>query len=309
MKTEIKFNSDHILTEVIKSWQSWLKNERHYSQNTVDAYARDLSFFFEHFDNILSLGDMNKLDIRDFRSFISVQASRNLHKSSISRELSSIRNFFRWLDTKGLAKNSAISVLSSPKIPKPLPKAMDVSDVFDFLDQSEHFSKENWQNCRDKAIFTLLYGCGLRISEAISINLEDLHNKEFIRIKGKGNKERIVPMLKIVMDRINKYIKSCPYNFSPDQALFLGARGERISPRIIQRQMEKIRNYMGLSNSFTPHALRHSFATHLLEQGTDLRSIQELLGHASLTTTQRYTKVETETLRKEYAKAKILDNI
>ena len=150
----------------------------------------------------------------------------------------------------------------------------------------------------------LLYGCGLRISEALSLNVGDINpNSNFLRIKGKGNKERLVPLLPIITEAVNAYTAAAPYTFKHGEALFVGARGERLSPRIIQRQLQKIRAYMGLPDTVTPHALRHSYATHLLAEGTDLRSIQELLGHASLTTTQRYTDVQTETLKREYDKA------
>ena len=168
---------------------------------------------------------------------------------------------------------------------------------------------EPWQGLRDKAIFMLLYGCGLRISEALSLNIGDISaESDFLRIKGKGNKERIVPLLPIIWQSISAYLAERPYSNSVGEPLFLGARGERLSPRIIQRQMQKLRGYLGLSDTLTPHALRHSFATHLLAQGTDLRSIQELLGHSSLVTTQRYTDVQTEKLVKEYQEAHPLEN-
>ena len=151
-------------------------------------------------------------------------------------------------------------------------------------------------------MFTLLYGCGLRISEALSLNIGDISNENYLRIKGKGNKERIVPLLPEVVDSINDYLSKCPYKMRTGEPLFVGARGERLLPRIVQRQMKKIRTYLGLPDSITPHALRHSFATHLLANGTDLRSLQELLGHASLSTTQRYTDVSIEKMTEEYQK-------
>ena len=308
MKKDQIFNADNILTEVIKNWQQWLQDERRYSQHTVSAYSRDLAEFLNFFDHKLTLGELSEIEIREFRSYLSKRVQKNIEKSSISRELSSIRNFFRWLERQKLAKNAALSILSSPRKNKVLPKAMDVEEIFGLIDEAEHSAKKDWQGLRDKAIFTLLYGCGLRISEAISLNVGDIQNQEFIKIKGKGNKERIVPLLPVVIQYIQEYIQSCPYKLKTGEALFLGARGERLLPRIIQRQMQKIRSDMGLPDTLTPHALRHSFATHLLAEGTDLRSIQELLGHSNLTTTQRYTEVEIETLKKEYQKGKILES-
>ena len=314
MKQEIKFKSDAILSEVIKGWQQWLLNERRYSVHTIDGYMRDLSFFVDFFaarEDIspagkLTLGGLKKLDIRCFRSFISARSAKNLEKSSIARELSTIRNFFRWLEKQDLVKNPAISILSSPRKNKVLPKSLGIEETLSLIGESEKQEKEDWQNARDIAVFTLLYGCGLRISEALSVSLQDIQNKDFIRIRGKGNKERIVPLLPVVISRIEHYVALCPYNIMEDEPLFLGARGGTLNPRIVQRQMEKIRNLLQLPPNLTPHSLRHSYATHLLAAGTDLRSIQELLGHASLSTTQRYTEVEISTLQKEYEKADLL---
>jgi len=192
--------------------------------------------------------------------------------------------------------------ISSPKREKILPYALDIDDTMDFIEEAKNLSNDVWQGLRDSAIFTLLYGCGLRISEALSLNVGDITSENYLRIKGKGNKERIVPLLPAVVENINIYMEHCPYNLRTGEALFLGARGERLLPRIVQRQMQKIRLYMGLPDTVTPHALRHSFATHLLANGTDLRSIQELLGHVSLSTTQRYTDVNIEQIKKEYQK-------
>lgn len=312
MKTEIKYNTGPELLPIIKSWQEWLKNERRYSKHTLDAYFRDLAeffhFFSEHTGSVLSLNDLKKLEVRDFRSYLSYRSNRNIEKSSMSRNLSSIRNFFKWLDINDIAKNSAIAVISSPRLPKVLPKAIEIDDTFNVIEEAKLFEKNSWQGLRDTAIFTLLYGCGLRISEALSLNMGDISNKDFLRIKGKGNKTRIVPLLPIIIENINAYLAECPYKMRSEEALFLGARGERLSPRIIQRQLQKIRVYLGLPNTLTPHALRHSFATHLLAEGTDLRSIQELLGHASLTTTQRYTDVQIDTLKREYNKSHPMEN-
>lgn len=302
MKQEIRYNIEAGLKPIIQDWLSWLTDERKYSPNTLDGYARDFADFTASFAKPLSLKQLEKMDVRAFRNYIAEAASRGLEKSSLARHISTLRNFFKFLNARKIIKNTAISVISTPRRNKVLPKALDVNQTFDVLEESKNFATNAWQGLRDEAVFTLLYGCGLRISEALNLNVGDIDGNDFIRILGKGNKERIVPVLPQVKDAINAYLKECPYHLKNGEPLFLGARGERLSPRIIQRQLQKIRASLGLPENLTPHALRHSFATHLLAEGTDLRSIQELLGHASLSTTQRYTDVNIETLKKEYSK-------
>ena len=247
------------------------------------------------------MGTLATLDIRAFRAFIGERSRKTSKKFNRPRTFKHPQ-FFSLAQPPQSGQNPAISILSSPRKAKVLPKAIGVNETMDLIDQAAETEHENWQNLRDKAVFSLLYGCGLRISEALGLNLEDFQQTTLLRIRGKGNKERMVPLLPVVVRRIQRYIEVCPYNLKQDQPLFLGARGERLNPRIIQRQMEKIRNSMGLPGNLTPHALRHSFATHLLAEGTDLRSIQELLGHSSLSTTQRYTEVEISTLQKNISK-------
>lgn len=312
MNSEIKYNASREIKQLIAQWQSWLLNERRYSPHTLDAYSRDLSGFFdfaaEHLGKVPETADLAKLEVRDFRAYLSQRAARHIDKSSLARELSTLKNFFKWLARYDILRNPALSVIRTPRRAKVLPKALEVNDTFNVIDEAQNLASNSWQGLRDTAIFTLLYGCGLRISEALSLNVGDIGNNDFLRIKGKGNKERIVPLLPVVVENINKYLAECPYQPKQGEPLFLGARGDRLVPRIIQRQMQKIRAYLGLPDNLTPHALRHSFATHLLAEGTDLRSIQELLGHASLTTTQRYTDVQIETLKKEYDKAGLLSS-
>ena len=312
MKSEIKYNASREIKQLIAQWQSWLLNERRYSPHTLDAYSRDFSGFFdfaaEHLGKVPETADLAKLEVRDFRAYLSQRAARHIDKSSLARELSTLKNFFKWLARYDILRNPALSVIRTPRRAKVLPKALEVNDTFNVIDEAQNLASNSWQGLRDTAIFTLLYGCGLRISEALSLNVGDIGNNDFLRIKGKGNKERIVPLLPVVVENINKYLAECPYQPKQGEPLFLGARGDRLVPRIIQRQMQKIRAYLGLPDNLTPHALRHSFATHLLAEGTDLRSIQELLGHASLTTTQRYTDVQIETLKKEYDKAGLLSS-
>ena len=311
MKQEIKYAASAEVIELIDAWLAWLAGERGYSTHTLDAYARDLASFFKFWQDYLGRlpqkDDLRQTDIRTFRAFLSCQNNHHLGKSTMARELSSLKNFFKWLNRNHIITNTTLTAVSSPKKDKILPKALDVSQTLEVLDTASHFAKEEWQGLRDVAILTILYGCGLRISEALSLNVGDINHNDFLKIRGKGNKERLVPVLPVVKEKIAAYLKACPYQQKQGDALFLGARGERISPRIIQRNLEKLRRYLGLPETLTPHALRHSFATHLLAEGTNLRSIQELLGHASLSTTQRYTNVEIEHLKKEYQKAHLLD--
>lgn len=311
MKQEIKYIASDEVKEKISQWQSWLKDERRYSIHTLDAYSRDLAIFLqfleEHLGKIPTLKILQKADVRTFRAFLSNRNAKYIEKSSTARELSSLKNFYHWLAQNKIIDNTSLSIISSPKQGKILPKAIDVNDTFNVLEIVKDFSKQEWQGLRDVAILTILYGCGLRISEALSLNMGDINHNNFLKIKGKGNKERLVPVLPIIREKIDAYLSACPYNIKNGEALFLGARGERISPRIIQRNLEKVRRYLGLNDNLTPHALRHSFATHLLANGTDLRSLQELLGHASLSTTQRYTDVQIETLKKEYSKSHPLE--
>jgi len=310
LKQAIKFNADSKLLSIIGEWQGWLLYQRLYSEHTLDAYSRDLAIFLAKIspDKELSLESLENLQVRDFRRFISDRAAQCINKSSMGRELSAIKNFFKWLSANEIADNPAISVISTPRKNKVLPKAVDEVDALNILSKIKGKAQNAWQGLRDRAILSLLYGCGLRISEALALNVGDITAKsDFLRVKGKGNKERIVPLLPIIWQCINAYLTESPYQQREGEPLFLGARGERLSPRIIQRQLQKLRGELGLSDNLTPHALRHSFATQLLGEGVDLRSIQELLGHSSLITTQRYTDVQTETLQKDYRKAHPLE--
>ncbi len=292
------------LAKIIARWVEWLKVQRNYSAHTISSYLSDLNIFLSCFDKKnIKLEDLKKMDVRDFRNFFSKRAKNNIQKVSIAREESAVRNFFKWMDDNDIIRNTAIFQISSPKLPKVLPRALDVNSVLDVLEYALKNSKKPWLGVRDAAVCTLLYGCGLRIAEALSLNVEDVGDSDFLKIHGKGNKDRYVPVLSLVMTRINEYKEVCPYKLEKGGALFLGAKGERLKPRIIQRTLQKVRTKLNLPASVTPHALRHSFATHLLAQGSDLRSIQELLGHASLNSTQRYTDVNLDTIQKEYKKA------
>lgn len=294
------------MQELFSRWYNWLRNIKRYSEHTLDSYSRDLAefidFAFEKQNRPLTLNNFQNFDVRNFRSFLAYRSHKHIAKSSLARELSALKNFFKWLNKNGYIQNTALTIISSPRQPKILPRALDVKDTLNFLDKAKGFGKQAWLGLRDAAIFSLLYGCGLRISEALNLNIGDITTENYLRIKGKGNKERIIPLLPAVTKAIDAYLEECPYKMRNGEPLFLGARGERLLPRIVQRQMQKIRLSLNLPDNITPHALRHSFATHLLSEGIDLRAIQELLGHASLTTTQRYTDVNIEKITKEYNK-------
>ncbi len=295
---------DKELAASIERWTEWLRTQRNYSSHTISSYLSDINIFLDYLGRTkVKLEDLQKMEVRDFRNFFSHRAKSEIRKASIAREESAVRNFFKWLDDNNIIHNMAIFQISSPKLPKVLPRAIDVNTTFDILDRAILDCSEPWLGVRDMAVFTLLYGCGLRISEALGLNVEDVGDSDFLKIRGKGNKELYVPILPVVVERIENYKKCCPYKLEKGAALFLGAKGERVKARIIQRKLQRIRTALNLPATVTPHALRHSFATHLLAQGSDLRSIQELLGHASLNSTQRYTDVNLDTIQKEYKKA------
>jgi integrase/recombinase XerC len=284
----------------IEDWQRWIGDERRSSAHTLDAYSRDLAAFLtflsDHLGSVPTLDDLNNLQASDFRSFLAHRLTGGIAQSSLARSMSTLRNFFRFLDKTGRASNATINAVRAPRPAPPVPKAIAAAEAIDLIDAAGSLSDTPWIAKRDAALFTLLYGCGLRIDEALSLNQADMPDDDAMVITGKGNKQRVVPVLPIVRDSIADYVKACPYTPKPDGPLFLGARGGRLNPGVVQRQMRKLRGLLGLPSTATPHALRHSFATHLLGAGGDLRTIQELLGHASLTTTQRYTSVDSERL-------------
>jgi len=312
--------SPHIepaLQSAIDGWRRWMADEKRASDHTLAAYRRDLnaflSFITNHIGYAPGLDDLAALTPADFRSYLADRSNRGLAKSSTARAMSTLRSLFRFLDKRGLAHNAAIGVIRTPKLPQSIPKALDMAEAGEALQaigalsETDWFEKRGlgWMSLRDAALLTLLYGCGLRVSEALGLNQKDTPKSETasLIITGKGNKQRIVPVLPIVIEAIDRYQESCPFSLKAGDPLFVGARGKRLTARVVQRQMQKLRLLLGLPDSATPHALRHSFATHLLAGGGDLRTIQELLGHASLSTTQRYTAVDAARLTEVYNKA------
>ncbi|MBK1665645.1 recombinase XerC [Rhodospirillum rubrum] len=282
------------------AWLGWLQGERRASRHTLDAYGRDLAAFLtflrDHRGEEPSLATLASLGPADFRAYMAARLTQGLSRPSMARALSTLRNLFRWLDREGVLRNGAIATIRSPRQPQAIPKALSESEALDALSVASDLQDDPWLAKRDLALFTLLYGCGLRLGEALDLDRGDLPTGEVMRITGKGRKERLVPLLPVVVEALADYLAACPFAGGPDDPLFLGSRGKRLNPGVVQRQMRRLRGFLGLPETATPHALRHSFATHLLAQGGDLRTIQELLGHASLSTTQRYTKVDAGTL-------------
>ena len=303
----IAFSAAPDLARAIGDWRAWLSSERRASRHTCDAYARDLAaflaFLLDHIGNEPTLGDLAALKPADFRSYLAHRANLGIARSSIARGMSTLRSFFRFLDRAGLVHNPAVGAVKTPRLPKTVPKALDESEARAAISGAGELQDEPWLAARDTALLILLYGCGLRIGEALSLTCGDVPKGDALRVVGKGRKERIVPVLPIVRDAIGAYRAICPFAPEGDAPLFVGARGKALNPGVVQRQMRRLRALLGLAETATPHALRHSFATHLLAQGGDLRAIQELLGHASLSTTQRYTVVDEAHLTRVYRAA------
>lgn len=288
------------MLDAVDTWRRWLTTEKQASEHTIRAYMTDVARLVEFLSNHLGrapgLNDLGDLSLTDFRAYLARRASGGAGAASRARGLSGIRNFFRHLDRRGVLHNPALAGLSSPKLPRTVPKPLAVADAAAVLETAAEMSDSDWIGKRDKALFTLLYGCGLRIAEALSLNADDLPTGDTMMVTGKGNKQRLVPVLPAVVEALRDYVAACPYPMGPVAPLFVGARGGRLNPGVADRQMRQLRHLLGLPDTATPHALRHSFATHLLAGGADLRAIQELLGHSSLSTTQRYTDVDMEQL-------------
>jgi integrase/recombinase XerC len=297
------------LIDARENWLKSLKNTRRLAVNTLEAYERDTRQFFQfltgHLGEPPALKDVATLRIADLRSFLARRRSDGAGARTLGRGLAGIRSFLRYLEKQGMANAAASIAMRAPRQPKSLPKPLTMVDARRVVATGEQLNEEPWIAARNAAVLTLLYGCGLRISEALGLDGGALTDPDArsIPITGKGGKTRMVPLLPIVHRAVAEYRKLCPYALDAGKPLFRGARGGELHSAIIQRDMQKMRGALGLPDTATPHALRHSFATHLLGRGGDLRTIQELLGHASLSTTQVYTGVDTERLMEIYDKA------
>jgi integrase/recombinase XerC len=293
------------LARAVLDWQNWLRFEKNVSPHTLRAYSSDLGHFFRflstHHDHAICLDNLSETSLADFRAWLSRQSMDGRAASSRARSLSGVKAFLVWLDKQGILHNPAIRIVRSPKLPKKLPRPLEEPQAARLLDSMK--SSEGWMDRRNLALFTLLYGCGLRINEALSLNLSDLPREGFLRVMGKGRKERQVPVLPIVEKTLSSYIGVHPGVPDKDTPLFVGERGGRLHQGVAQKLLRDLRRGLNLPETATPHALRHSFATHLLQNGANLREIQELLGHASLSTTQRYTDINAEEMMKIYKSA------
>jgi integrase/recombinase XerC len=300
------------VTAEIGRWLGYLGAERRMSPKTLEAYERDvgqfLAFLAEHLGGTPSLKTLAKLTPADVRAFMASRRAEGAGNRTLMRGLAGTRSFARFLERNGKGKVGALAAIRTPKLPRSLPKPLAVKDAKRITETElrEGETRAPWIVARDAAVLGLLYGSGLRIAEALSLKREQAPQPDTgdaITVTGKGNKARMVPVLPQVARLIADYVALCPIELPPDGPLFIGARGGPLLPRIVQLAMTRLRGAMGLPDSATPHALRHSFATHLLARGGDLRSIQELLGHASLSTTQIYTAVDSERLLEVYATA------
>jgi len=299
------------LVEKLLKWEEFLRIEKGLSKHTLRAYGIDISnfidFLFKYIAKKPCLNDLSEVSIRDFRSWMVQMTLDKRKNASRARSLSGIKNFITWLDKQGIMHNAAISTVRSPKLPHKVPRPLFESQAFDVIDFAGTTEKHDWCGLRNMALFTMLYGCGLRINEALSLDLKHLPRDGFILVVGKGNKERRVPVLGVVKDNLMLYLQNSPYHHdiknNPDLAIFLGYRGKRLNQGVAQKSMRNLRAILGLAENATPHALRHSFATHLLQNGANLREIQELLGHVSLSSTQRYTDIDAKEMMRIYKSA------
>jgi len=297
--------------EAVEDWLAYIANERQLAAKTSEAYGRDigqfLTFLASHLNRLPDMPQLLALQARDVRAFLASRRGEGVGSRSLARALSALRMFYKFLERRGYGKNDAIRAVALPKLPHSVPKPLTAPKATALVEGTDIGSPDQpeWISARDTAVLALLYGSGLRISEALTLKRKDAPGKgrDMLRVHGKGGKTRVVPVLPIAREAVELYLKLCPMGLGSDDPLFVGAYGKQLSPRIIQLKIARARAALGLPETATPHALRHSFATHLLGAGADLRAIQELLGHASLSTTQGYTEVDREHLLKVYGRA------
>ena len=301
-------HADFDLAAALARWHRHLATERRLAGKTLEAYERDvrqfLAFMSERAGEPLSLPAIDRLKPADLRAYMADRRMDGIGSRTLMRNLAGVRSALRFFEREGLAKASALSSIRGPRVAKSLPKPLSSAAARRLSDPDLRAGedRETWVLVRDAAVMALLYGSGLRISEALSIKAKDspVTGRDAVTVTGKGGKTRMTPVIPAVQQAVSEYVSLCPYRLEPEGPLFRGAKGGPLSPRIIQLAMERLRGALGLPETATPHALRHSFATHLLARGGDLRAIQELLGHASLSTTQIYTEVDTARLLAAY---------
>ena len=288
--------------EVLSVFLDHLSGERRLAAKTVEAYQRDMSAFLgfltTYLDGSLTLSEIVGVEARGFRAYLAHRrrGENALSPASIQRQLSAIRTFYRYIERRWDAKNAALPLIKGPRVKRPLPKAVSPSEALKLIDDPLDSPGAPWISARNQAVLSLCYGAGMRISEALSLTGHDMPLKRQIMLTGKGGKSRLVPILPVIAECVALYTKQMPFVLEADQPIFRGARGGVLRAEIIQAEVRRLRGALGLPETATPHALRHSFATHLLAGGGDLRTIQKLLGHESLSTTQRYTDVDAARL-------------
>ena len=310
---QILIHAAPCLMKVRGLWLEHLRSEKRLSDKTLDAYERDLRQFCIHLTDYLGHPPCKKdfADLRPLhmRGYLAKRRNDGNGPRTLARDLAGIRSFVRFLERRGEASSAGLTAMRAPRQPVTVPKPVSVHDARRLSDSKEQLHSEPWIAARDAALMTLLYGCGLRISEGLSLTASDLGVQSMVKPKirttslsilGKGGKTRLVPLLPVVAEALETYLQKCPFVIALDEPLFRGMRGGPVQPAVIQRAMRQMRNALDLPSTATPHAMRHSFATHLLGNGGDLRTIQELLGHASLSTTQKYTAVDTDALLKTW---------
>ena len=308
MSNTPQFNATPDLQKQCGMWLESLTVENRLSPHTVASYARDLAqfldFLADHYARPPALADMSALQLADLRAFLAARRRTGAQSRSLNRSVSGLRNFARFLERHDTPVSPAFNLLSLPKQPRSLPRPVAQNDALAMIRLALESAADVWVGQRDAALLCLLYGAGLRVSEALQLDVENLppRQDQALRIRGKGNKERQVPLLPVVRQTLDDYMRAAPFGFAPQDPVFRGKRGGRLSARQAQMTVAGLRRALGLADTVTPHALRHSFASHLLAAGGDLRTIQELLGHSQLSSTQIYTEVDATTLRDVYDK-------
>lgn len=304
--TDTGFAISDALRIHVAAWKRELTSLRRLSPKTLEAYGRDLdqflAFLSHHLGGTVDIADLKALRATDLRAFMAARRRNEIGSRALARGLSGIKSFFTFLERQGVMALEALSVVRTPKLPQALPKSLTVAEASASVEATHTLEDRPWIAARDCAVIALCYGAGLRISEALSLSRADLDTAS-LRVTGKGGKVRLVPLIAPVRQAVQAYLELCPFALSAGEPMFRGLRGGPLSPRLIQYRLEQLRSALGLPPSATPHALRHSFATHLLGRGGDLRAIQELLGHASLSTTQIYTHADTDHLLNVYRQA------
>jgi integrase/recombinase XerC len=294
------------LKGIILEWREWLLREKALSNHTLTAYQQDLnnflSFLVSYYGEIIKIETLKEIKLINIRSWLTQRKIDNFEYSSSARALSAVKNFYKFIEKNYEVNVSVFDIVKGPRLKKPLPKALDIEQTMRAISHINNLSEESWVAMRDKALLILIYCTGLRISEALSIRKSDLGG-DFVKITGKGKKQRIVPLLDLAVNYLEQYLNLLPFEIEYNEPIFRGEKGRILQACVFNKKLIDLRRMLGLPEHMSAHAFRHSFATHLLSEGADLRSIQELLGHESLSTTQRYTKVDTERLLNVYNKA------